>query len=169
MKVCSMCKVGKPLSEYYKNRTSSDGFSYACKNCMKNYCSIWRNHNSEYFKTWRNNNPDYTSKSIQRNKEYQKEYYLKNKDKLLKNKAINYTTIQTAVAQKVRLALENGMLKKADSCELCNSIGNLIAHHNDYTNPLVVLWVCKFCHMRIHKGIHKKIEKNICPWPPKNT
>lgn len=33
-KICTKCKVDKPLTEYYKTKRSKDGLQPACKSCM---------------------------------------------------------------------------------------------------------------------------------------
>lgn len=33
LKCCSKCKTEKPLTEFYKNRSTGDGFTYYCKVC----------------------------------------------------------------------------------------------------------------------------------------
>lgn len=37
MKVCSVCKEEKPLSEFNKNRAKADGHGDKCRLCMKEY------------------------------------------------------------------------------------------------------------------------------------
>ena len=32
-KVCTNCNQNKPLTEYHKDKTTSDGFRYVCKSC----------------------------------------------------------------------------------------------------------------------------------------
>lgn len=32
-KICSRCKIEKSLSDFYKNRTTKDGYAYECKKC----------------------------------------------------------------------------------------------------------------------------------------
>jgi hypothetical protein len=54
-KVCKKCKIRKGISEFYKNKTTSDGLTYSCKACL----------------------------SIER-EPYRKIYYQKNKEKLIK-------------------------------------------------------------------------------------
>ena len=36
-KRCSKCKEIKPVTEFFKNRTTKDGFQYQCKTCFKIY------------------------------------------------------------------------------------------------------------------------------------
>ena len=46
-KVCTICKEHKPLSEFYKNTSTSSGLDYRCKSCVKEY-----NDNLCPFKRW---------------------------------------------------------------------------------------------------------------------
>jgi hypothetical protein len=36
-KICSKCKIDKPLNKYSKNNITADGLQYWCKDCKKNY------------------------------------------------------------------------------------------------------------------------------------
>ena len=36
-KVCTKCKVSKPLAEYHKTKSSKDGLQYRCKSCVAEY------------------------------------------------------------------------------------------------------------------------------------
>jgi hypothetical protein len=46
-------------------------------------------------------------------------------------------------------ALRRGRLAK-QPCEVCGGI-KVHAHHDDYSNPLAVRWLCPTHHMRLHK------------------
>ena len=37
MKICSVCKVEKPLTEFNKNKAKADGHGDKCRPCMKKY------------------------------------------------------------------------------------------------------------------------------------
>jgi hypothetical protein len=51
-------------------------------------------------------------------------------------------------AQKlVRVAILRGELSVPDQCEKCGRASRLEAHHDDYSKPLAVLWLCKSCHV----------------------
>lgn len=47
MKICSKCKEAKPLSEFFKRASSSDGKTSACKECNKKKTYAWRSANKE--------------------------------------------------------------------------------------------------------------------------
>lgn len=50
----------------------------------------------------------------------------------------------------VRNALRKGDLQRG-ACEVCGE-GKTEGHHNDYSRPLLVNWLCKKHHLSAHKG-----------------
>jgi hypothetical protein len=55
----------------------------------------------------------------------------------------------------VRQALRNGSLKRGKCW--CGSL-RVEAHHADYTNPLVVIWLCRRHHQRLHAEQRRAAE-----------
>jgi hypothetical protein len=45
MKVCSKCGIDKELTDFNKDCTASDGYSYLCKPCRKEYRKVCRANN----------------------------------------------------------------------------------------------------------------------------
>jgi len=43
-------------------------------------------------------------------------------------------------------AVERGHMQKPDRCSECGKTGRLEAHHEDYSKPLEVEWLCRKCH-----------------------
>jgi hypothetical protein len=41
MKICSTCKEEKELSEFNRNKSKKDGYSYSCKVCKKKHQKRW--------------------------------------------------------------------------------------------------------------------------------
>jgi len=48
----------------------------------------------------------------------------------------------------VRAAIKRGALVKPDTCQECGGPGPIEAAHHDYSRPLEVRWLCRFCHRR---------------------
>lgn len=51
---------------------------------------------------------------------------------------------------KVNQAIKEGLLINPHKCSICDKSGYIEAHHEDYTKPLDVIWLCKNCHENIH-------------------
>ena len=64
--------------------------------------------------------------------------------------------------RKVFLAVCDGVLVRPDSCPKCGSSRQIEAHHDDYTAPLVVRWMCRACHRKEHApapvGLGQSVE-----------
>ena len=48
-------------------------------------------------------------------------------------------------------ALRSGKIVPSDVCSRCGKIGAVDGHHNDYSKPLDVIWLCRRCHVQEHK------------------
>ena len=53
--------------------------------------------------------------------------------------------------RKVNYAIRTGELIKPEKCEMCGEVKRLCGHHEDYSKPLDVKWLCYSCHKIIHK------------------
>lgn len=89
-KTCSRCDLLKPISEFYKNSISKDGFGYWCKGCVRVASAASAKKNPEHQrarqKAWRDANPNRVRANQralyradpERQKKYQTDYYAKN-------------------------------------------------------------------------------------------
>jgi hypothetical protein len=60
-------------------------------------------------------------------------------------------------------ALRDGLLVRLAVCDQCGLRGRIEGHHHDYSKPLDVSWLCKTCHIAVHRpkrhsGIQAAIE-----------
>jgi ribosomal protein S27AE len=51
----------------------------------------------------------------------------------------------------VARALKAGHLIRPNACSKCGTLGIPIAHHGDYDQPLLVIWLCDKCHSAEHR------------------
>jgi hypothetical protein len=63
----------------------------------------------------------------------------------------------------VEVAMRNGTLVR-QSCERCGTDKNVHAHHEDYSRPLEVMWLCQPHHKERHKEL-----KEFAGAPPART
>jgi hypothetical protein len=57
---------------------------------------------------------------------------------------------KVAARRVVNAAIKHGDLTRGTHCESCASTNNIDAHHEDYSKPLEVIWLCRSCHQRLH-------------------
>lgn len=129
-KVCMKCGLEKHLSDFYKHPEMTDGHVNKCKACNKKDVTKNRKDKIEYYREYdrkRGNRQGY---------EYTKEYRKKNPEKYNAHKAVGN-------------AIRDGKLKKKP-CEICGTTKYLVAHHEDYSKPLDVIWLCSAHHKWIH-------------------
>lgn len=172
-KICSKCGEEKPLSDFYENKRLKDGHEGRCKQCVKSYSKEYakkhRAQRNAYNKRYYERNPEKLKakkeKSNQRKRELYKEtgyvynplkrqYY--SKEKYLKR--YHQKKERDLVREKLRNAVKSGRIKKPLLCEKCGASGILHGHHEDYSKPLEVQWLCYVCHDIIHGRIKHLIH-----------
>jgi hypothetical protein len=62
--------------------------------------------------------------------------------------------LKESVRAATRNYIKAGVLMK-DNCEICGTNENIEAHHEDYTKPLDVRWLCRVHHREHHKLIER--------------
>ena len=62
------------------------------------------------------------------------------------NKANNKFPEKVKARSILNTAVLNGNVIKPKLCSVCNKNKKLDAHHADYSRPLDVKWVCRYCH-----------------------
>ena len=99
---------------------------------------------------WEKNNP---KKSKERKRVWAKKQRLENPDFVRLRDRMNHWKYRERrlTNGKVQWALESGKLIKSLKCEVCDCESFLYGHHDDYSKPLEVRWVCKECHYKIHR------------------
>lgn len=134
-KICTGCGLEKEISCFYKKKQrGKDSFCAKCKDCERIAYREKRLRNPETFK------------------QKDKRFYENNREKVISKRMRWYHENKHKVSahEKVKRALLNGELVKK-VCSVCGDKKSL-AHHEDYTKPLSVIWLCSKHHMTLHHG-----------------
>ena len=72
--------------------------------------------------------------------------------------------LQKQALQMLTLAIYHGDLTPSNHCQKCGNISDhqLDGHHENYSKPLEVIWLCRDCHIREHRRdghIHSRLKK----------
>lgn len=133
IKTCGGCNNEKDLSKFGPNKATKDGLDYYCRQCR------------------RAKNLEQELKPITR--KYREIYNQSEKGKKLAVvRAIRYQKENKEIRlahMKVKYAIDHGNLHK-QPCEVCGC-GKVEAHHDDYSKPLEVTWLCRTHHREHHR------------------
>jgi hypothetical protein len=126
--VCRVCSASKPLADMTKDRNCKFGYAKICKECDA------RAHQERYARIGRD-----TTK--------QREYYENHKHKFLRTLKDPHFRARTDL----RMAVTAGEIVRPSICSRCGVTCTPHGHHEDYSKPLDVVWLCSKCHMKEHR------------------
>jgi ribosome-binding protein aMBF1 (putative translation factor) len=129
MKTCIKCDTPKPLDDFYAKLT-------ACKECHKLAVRQRRliNPAVQEYDRQRSKLPH----RVAHNKQNMQQWRARYPEKYRAHNAVNN-------------AIRDGRLKRGVRCEECGKKEHLHAHHDDYSKPLDVRWLCARCHHQGHQ------------------
>lgn len=143
------CDVVKPYSEFYPHKVGLGGRRSRCTICERAACNT--DHRRATMKKWRATAaPHIHERAMARSYDHVKRHRAKYPEK-------------ARAVRKVRHEMESGRLVAPALCEDCGIMPKprrdgrrgLHAHHEDYSLPLAVNWLCAECHVRRHSAALK--------------
>ena len=144
-KTCFKCRVPKPLTAFYAHPGMADGHFGKCKECMK----------ADVKKNRKDKIEQYTQYEKQRAQqphriEARKEYAATPEGREAGNRAKRAWEARNPEKKKAATAVSNavrdGKLVRGKNCQVCGSDRNIEAHHEDYSKPFEIVWLCKKHH-----------------------
>lgn len=139
-KRCFKCGEVKPLTEFYQHPEMADGHLGKCKTCAKNDSSV------RYRK--KVGDTEFVEKERKRGREKYHRLYGFGRNWTSPEGAPN---IKNNASTKLNYAVRSGRIIKPTRCGDCGKEHSRIhGHHEDYTKPLAVHWVCPLCHRKRH-------------------
>lgn len=146
MKTCFKCKEEKPISEFYAHKQMADGYLNKCKPCSRSDSRNNRKANIDKYREYDR------KRGSRQTAEYLREYRAKNPEKYKARSA-------------VQNAIRDGRLEKPEKCSCCGEETRIHGHHDDYSRPLEVIWLCTLCHKQRHKELGWGYVGNPQPTP----
>ncbi len=137
-KTCFKCGKEKSRSEFYSHPSMADGLLGKCKECAKLDVTQNRDKNGDYYRNYdklRLLNPNRRAQKAESLIRFREKY---------PEKCRAHNIVAKAIAK--------GDLIRKNSCEKCGKIvdwsinDKLHAHHEDYSKPLDIIWLCPRCH-----------------------
>jgi hypothetical protein len=135
MKQCFKCGETKPLAAFYTHSRMADGHLNKCKECTKRDVGV-------HYQATRPEQALYERKRAQtpdrkqQQSKHQRQGRTKHRNRYLARAAVGN-------------AVKDGRIKK-QPCETCGTIEGVEAHHDDYSKPLDVRWLCFAHHCQTH-------------------
>lgn len=127
VKTCNQCRSEHRRIKYRENPDAVNKTGYAWRKANRARTRI-------YHKNWRDKNPDKIRQDTRRKRAL---YPEKNRARDLLNKATS-----------------RGKIKR-QPCEVCGET-NVDGHHDDYSKPLEVRWLCKQHHHEEHRKLRRE-------------
>lgn len=172
MKRCTKCGLFKAMDQFYRSKSNKDGRHGSCAKCWgirregnrqkedapyyernkeqiaarnRKRCRETRKPASTSVRDAYHSTPQAKARALARQR-----LYYKNPDNRPRYKA------QRAVAR----ALACGTLERPSECGQCGRRVRISAHHEDYTKPLEVIWLCQSCHVLLHADRRRSLTSS---------
>lgn len=151
MKKCVRCEALQPADSFYPNDAT-------CKDCRKALVRANRKVKAEYYRAYdraRADDPDRVAlrKAVAEARKKDKEILAADRKRAKAWQERNRIKRQAHIA--VGNAIRDGRLIPAP-CERCGFAFGIEAHHEDYSKPLDVNWLCQKCHGQRHREINEE-------------
>lgn len=144
---------------FYKHKQMADGHLNKCKDCTKNDVHKHRSENLDRIQEYDRNRPN----KVERAKK-QGIYHSFGKGRDIANKSNKKYRELNPLRYKANCSVSNAIrdkrLFRPEYCSNCSKKCKPHGHHDDYTKPLDVRWLCVKCHNDFHKDAREILRKD---------
>ncbi len=156
MKTCRVCKVEKPLDDYYAQPKAACGRDSKCKECAKQMIHAARIRNLDHYKAYDKARANKPERAAARAAYIKTEAGRRSHDKA-NRKYFDAHPNRYAAGIALSRAVRDGTLIK-QPCFVCGETV-VEGHHPDYDKPLAVVWLCVKHHKQLHREHKQELNK----------
>jgi hypothetical protein len=147
MSVCIKCGTDKPETDFYVRQSGKRRLE--CKKCNNAACRARYRLNPIKHREYHR---DRTPEKITKDREASRLYNATHPDQ-------RGRTAELRARGRLRQAIHRGTIVKPDKCECCGDGGPIHGHHDDYSKPFDVRWLCATCHGFTHRSNSDVVRK----------
>ena len=74
------------------------------------------------------------------------------------------TPLKSIARYRLKVEVKTGRIKVPGTCSDCGLPAKLHGHHDDYTKPLDVRWLCPTCHIKEHARQQSSSSDSFSEW-----
>lgn len=156
-KCCSTCGERKTLDDFYAHPKGLYGRLNRCKQCHKAAQIANRANKVEYYREY-DRQRAFREDRVEARKGHLEKIKACPELKAKRNVQSRANAAKHPDNRKARVvvgnAIRDGILIRPDNCERCVQVIHTDAHHEDYSKPLDVVWLCEPCHGMRHREIN---------------
>ena len=147
-KKCSGCGEEKELTEFHRDKQTRDGRRSDCKVCGLDRRAEYRAANEDMI---RKKARVAYAEDKDRLAGIARKNYAKNKEQRRKQKREYYRKHRKQCLASVWVTREIVAGRMVPGpCDVCGSTERIVGHHDDYSKPFEVRWLCASHHKRLH-------------------
>lgn len=147
-KWCRQCEKDVRRADYYRHPKTADGVMAVCKACHRANVKANRESNADYYREFERARANLPHRVAAR-----QAYSQTPEGKAAASRASRANAERDPIKRAARVATGNairdGQLIR-EPCEVCGEV-DAQAHHDDYSKPLDVRWLCTTHHAEWHK------------------
>jgi ribosomal protein S27AE len=145
IQTCNICGATSDLSPFYA------GVGSRCAECHRRRVRENRAEKLEYYRAYDAKRFQENPSIAERHRQYQKTDAGKASMIASRKRWLIENADKRAAHIILGNAIRSGRVKKSEFCETCGTNGRIHGHHDDYSQPLSVRWLCQKCHVAVHK------------------
>lgn len=152
-KECIVCKDSLPLSCFYK-RSDNGALKGSCKPCYNRQGADAKS------------KPEAKEKIREQRRRLRSLPHNRERGRKWAKKSHERYPEKTKARRAVRSAIEAGRMERPKTCQECgqeatrsDGVTAIHAHHEDYSKPLDVIWLCPICHSAAHRELDRALSE----------